>query len=184
MRCCQVGDRSISSLKLPRKSYSRGFKWEHLKKKGVIPSMQSKHWLTSLPLSLSSSILSPLLSCQMYNFCSSKRSWDTASMMRNISKITLQGFHVYFLLATCPSSCPLAAPYFWWGEETPWELPSPKCLLVGAGLASFQKTKVAPTLWTDAIDEAKFRWGRNATNLHTVSVIPFQIATSLILPPR
>lgn len=110
--------------------------------------MQTKHWLPSLPPSLSSSILSPLLSHQMYNFSSSKTSGDTASVMRNISKDdlvrfpylhSLDNFQAEFFQAY--GSCPLAFPYFWWVQETPQELPSPKCWLVGAGLAAFQKAK-------------------------------------------
>lgn len=115
LRHCQVGIRSISSLKLPRKSSSGCFKRE-CSEKSVTPYVKTKHWL---PFPLCPLPFSPFLSHQMYHF-SSKRKWDTTSVMRNISKDDIVGFpcllcHGNFQdgVFQAHSSCPLAAPFFW-----------------------------------------------------------------------
>lgn len=142
-----VGSRSISSLKTPKEKLFQRFHMRMFKAKrcntlpadGTLATFYRSSLSSSTPpLFLTKCTISPLL----------KEAENTTSMMRNISKddlvrfpclLSLGNFQAEFFQAH--SSCPLASLYFWWGEETPWELFSPKYLLVGAGLAFFQKTK-------------------------------------------
>lgn len=175
----------------PKEKLFQRLRIRTFKGKSVIPYMQTKHWLPSLHPPLFSSILTCLLSHLMYNFSSCKRSWDTAGVISSTRKDELVrfpclsylgNFQVEFFQAY--SSCPLAALYFWWGEEAPWELPSPERLLVGAGLVFSPKAK-----WPSPVNRhygrSQFRWmGVNATNFLPISAMPLQIITPLTLPPQ
>lgn len=184
-----VGSRSISPLKIPKEKLFQRFHMRMFKEKkcntlhadGTLATFYRSSLSSSIPpLFLTKCTISPLL----------KEAENTTSMMRNISKddlvrfpclLSLGNFQAEFFQAH--SSCPLASLYFWWGEETPWELLSPKIFACGCWPGLLPKGKVASTLWTDTIDEASSDGRGNATNLHTISVIPLQIITSLILPP-